>query len=209
MFFSSTGACTATKSPIVNHRRSIVAHLYFASVTQMFLMPLFVKVESDSSKLLRTVSKSGPNGCKERVRPQKMNNNFDHWSLFGTLLGTKIESFHQKIASQWDIGHITLSLYIICIMKISWMTMIILLWYYKPNVAYWDYLYLPCLNISIYRDFVRATLIPGKMVVVCHNMYVCHIKHHSTIAPWNITGKVAFTPYLWFSMISTKLKFYL
>ena len=66
MFFSSTGACTATKSPIVNHRSSIVAQLYFASVTQMFPMPLFVKVESGSSKLLRTVSKSGPNGCKER-----------------------------------------------------------------------------------------------------------------------------------------------
>ena len=72
MFFSSTGACTATKSPIANHRSSIVAQLYFASVTQMFLMPLFVKVESGSSKLLRTVSKSGPNGCKERSRPQKM-----------------------------------------------------------------------------------------------------------------------------------------
>ena len=63
MFFSSTGACTATKSPIANHRSSIVAQLYFASVTQMFLMPLFVKVESDSSKLLRTVAKSGPNWC--------------------------------------------------------------------------------------------------------------------------------------------------
>ena len=64
MFFSSTGACTAIKSSIANHRSPIVAQLYFASVTQMFLMPLFVKVESDSSKLLRTVSKSGPNGCK-------------------------------------------------------------------------------------------------------------------------------------------------
>ena len=72
MFFSSTGACTATKSPIANHRSSIVAQLYFASVTQMFLMPLFVKVESGSSKLLRTVSKSGPNGYKKRSRPQKM-----------------------------------------------------------------------------------------------------------------------------------------
>ena len=81
MFFSLTGACTATKSPIVNHRSSIVAQLYFASVTQMFLMPLFVKVESDSSKLLRTVSKSGPNGCRERSRPQKM------------LMRIKIESF--------------------------------------------------------------------------------------------------------------------
>ena len=80
MFFSSTGACTATKSPIANHRSSIVAHLYFASVTLMFLMPLFVKVESGSSKLLRTVSKSGPNGCRERSRPQKM------------LMRTKIES---------------------------------------------------------------------------------------------------------------------
>ena len=81
MFFSSTGACTATKSPIANHRCPIIAQLYFASVTQMFLMPLFVKVESDSSKLLRTVSKSGPNGCKERSRPQKM------------LMRIKIESF--------------------------------------------------------------------------------------------------------------------
>ena len=72
MFFSSTGACRATKSPIANHRSSIVAQLYFASVTQMFLMPLFVNVESGSSKLLRTVSKSGSNGCKERSRPQKM-----------------------------------------------------------------------------------------------------------------------------------------
>ena len=81
MFFSSTGACTATKSPIANHRSSIVAQLYFASVTQIFLMPLFVKVESGSSKLLRTVSKSGPNGCKERSRPQKM------------LMRIKIESF--------------------------------------------------------------------------------------------------------------------
>ena len=72
MFFSSTGACTATKSPIAYHRNPIVAQLYFASVTQMFLMLLFVKVESDSSKLLRTESKSGSNGCKERSRPQKM-----------------------------------------------------------------------------------------------------------------------------------------
>ena len=72
MFLSSTGACTATKSLIANHRRPIDAQLYFASVTQMFLMLIFVKVESDSSKLLRTVSKSGPNGCKERSRPQKM-----------------------------------------------------------------------------------------------------------------------------------------
>ena len=84
MFFDSTGACTATKSPIANHRSPIVAQLYFASVTQMFLMPLFVKVESDSSKLLRTVSKSGPNGCKERSRPQKM------------LMRIKIESFLRR-----------------------------------------------------------------------------------------------------------------
>ena len=81
MFFSLTGACTATKSSIANHRSSIVAQLYFASVTHMFLMPLFVKVESDNSKLLRTVSKSGPNGCKERSRPRKM------------LMRIKIESF--------------------------------------------------------------------------------------------------------------------
>ena len=53
IFFSSTGACTATKSPIANHRSPIVAQLYFASVTQMFPMPSFVKVESDSSKLCR------------------------------------------------------------------------------------------------------------------------------------------------------------
>ena len=72
MFFSSTGACAATKSPIANHRSSIVPQLHFASVTQMFLVPLFVKVESGSSKLLRTASKSGPNGCKERSRLQKM-----------------------------------------------------------------------------------------------------------------------------------------
>ena len=51
-FFSSTGACTATKCPIANRRSPIVAQLYFASVTKMFLMLLFVKVESDSSKLL-------------------------------------------------------------------------------------------------------------------------------------------------------------
>ena len=81
MFFSLTGACTATKSSTANHRSSIVAQLYFASVTHMFLMPLFVKVKSDSSKLLRTVLKSGPNGCKERSRPQKM------------LMRIKIESF--------------------------------------------------------------------------------------------------------------------
>ena len=80
MFFSLTGACTATKYSIANHRSPIVAQLFFASVTHMFLMP-FVKVESDSSKLLRTVSKSGPNGCKERSRPQKM------------LMRIKIESF--------------------------------------------------------------------------------------------------------------------
>ena len=72
MFFSSTGACTETKSRIANHRRPIDAQLYLASVTQMFLLLIFVKVESDSSKLLRTVSKSGPNGCKERSRPQQM-----------------------------------------------------------------------------------------------------------------------------------------
>ena len=72
MYFSSTGACTATKGPIANHRSSIVAQLYFASINQMSLMALFVKVESDSSKLLRTVSKSGPNGCKERSRLHKM-----------------------------------------------------------------------------------------------------------------------------------------
>ena len=81
MYFSSTGACTATKGPIANHRSSIVAQLYFASINQMSLMALFVKVESDSSKLLRTVSKSGPNGCKERSRLQKM------------LMRIKIESF--------------------------------------------------------------------------------------------------------------------
>ena len=90
MSFSSTGACTATKSPIANHRSSIVAQLYFASVTQMFLMPLFVKVESGSSKLLRTVSKSGPNGCKERSRLQKM------------LMRIKIESFFRTTKSSLD-----------------------------------------------------------------------------------------------------------
>ena len=35
-------------------------------------MQLFVKVESVSDKLLKTASKSGPNGCKERSIPQKM-----------------------------------------------------------------------------------------------------------------------------------------
>ena len=35
-------------------------------------MRLFVKAESASSKLLKTVSKSGPNGCKECSRPQQM-----------------------------------------------------------------------------------------------------------------------------------------
>ena len=88
--FSSTGACTATKSPIVNHRSSIIAQLYVASVTQMFLMPLSVKVESDSSKLLRTVSKSGPNGCKGRSRPQKI------------LMRIQIESFFRTTKSSLD-----------------------------------------------------------------------------------------------------------
>ena len=50
-------------------------------------MSLSVKVESDSSKLLRTVSKSGPNGCKERLRPQKM------------LMRIKIEFFRTKKSS--------------------------------------------------------------------------------------------------------------
>ena len=81
MFFSLTGACAVTKSLIANHRSPIIAQLYFASVTHMFLVPLFVKVDSDSSKMLRTVSKSCPNRCKERSRPQKM------------LMRIKIESF--------------------------------------------------------------------------------------------------------------------
>ena len=87
MFFSSTGACSATKSPISNHRNPIVAQLYFTSATQMFLMLLLVKVESDSSKLLKTVSKSGPNGCKERSKPQKM------------LMTIKIKSFRMTKSS--------------------------------------------------------------------------------------------------------------
>ena len=53
-------------------------------------MPLFVKVESGSSKLLRTVSKSGPNGCKERSRPQKM------------LMRIKIESCFRTTKSSLD-----------------------------------------------------------------------------------------------------------
>ena len=72
MFISSTGACTAAKSPIANHLGHINAQLYSASITQIFRMRLFVKVEYVSSKLLTTGSKSGPNGCMERSRPQKM-----------------------------------------------------------------------------------------------------------------------------------------
>ena len=108
MFFSSTGACTATKSPIANHRSPILAQLYFAAVTQMFLMLLFVKVESDSSKLLRTVSKSGPNGCKERSRPQKMLMRIKIESLLGQQnLVFTVTHFHkqpreeQKVIVTW------------------------------------------------------------------------------------------------------------
>ena len=108
MFFSSTGACTATKCPIANHRSPIVAQLYFASVTQMFLMPLFVKVESDSSKLWRTVSKSGPNGCKERWRPQKMLMRIKIENLLGRQnLFLTVTHFHkqpreeQKVIVTW------------------------------------------------------------------------------------------------------------
>ena len=72
MFFSSTGAFTAAKSPNANHHGHINAQLYSASITQIFGMWLFVKVQSVSSKLLTTASKSGPNRCKERSRPQKM-----------------------------------------------------------------------------------------------------------------------------------------
>ena len=72
MFFSSTGACTVAKSPIANHHGHITAQLCSASITQIFRMRLFVKVEYVSSKLLTTASKSAPNGCKECSRPQKM-----------------------------------------------------------------------------------------------------------------------------------------
>ena len=72
MFFSSTGACTATKSPIANQHSHINAQLYSASIKQIFRMRLFVKVESASSKLLKTASKYALNGCKERPGPLKM-----------------------------------------------------------------------------------------------------------------------------------------
>ena len=71
-FFCSTGACTAAKSTIVNRHIQINAQLYSASITQIFRMRLFVKVESASSKLLKSGSQSGPNGCKERSRAQQM-----------------------------------------------------------------------------------------------------------------------------------------
>ena len=97
IFFSSTGAGTATKSPIGNHHSPIVAQLYFASVTQMFLMLLFVKVESDNSKLLRTGSKSGPNGCKRRSRPQKMLMRIKIESLLGRQnLVLTVTHFHKQ-----------------------------------------------------------------------------------------------------------------
>ena len=79
MLFTSTGAYTAARSTTANHHGHINAQLYFAFIIQIFRMPLFVKVESVSNKLLKTASKSGPNGCKERSRPQKM------------LMGIKIE----------------------------------------------------------------------------------------------------------------------
>ena len=104
MLFSSTGACTATKSPIANHRSPIVAQLYFASVTQMFLMLLFVKVESDSSKLLRTVSKSGPSGCKERSRPQKMLMRIKIESLLGRQnLVLTVTHFHKQTREEQKV----------------------------------------------------------------------------------------------------------
>ena len=65
-------AGTAAKSTIANRHSQINAQLYSASITQISRMRSFVKAESASSKLLKTVSKSGPNGCKERWRPQKM-----------------------------------------------------------------------------------------------------------------------------------------
>ena len=72
MLFSSTGAYTAGRSTTANHYGHINAQLYSAFITQIFRMRLFVNVESVSNKLLKTASKSGPNGRKERARPQKM-----------------------------------------------------------------------------------------------------------------------------------------
>ena len=59
-------------SMIANRYSQINAQLYSASISQIFRMRLFVRVESASSTLLKTASKSGPNGCKERLRPQKV-----------------------------------------------------------------------------------------------------------------------------------------
>ena len=72
MFFCLTGACTAAMSMIANRYSQINAQLYSASISQIFRMRLFVRVESASSTLFKTASKSGPNGCKERLRPQKV-----------------------------------------------------------------------------------------------------------------------------------------
>ena len=72
MFFCSTGAYTAAKYTTANRHSQINAQLYSASISQILRVQLFVKAESASSKLLKTASKSGPNGCKERSRPQKM-----------------------------------------------------------------------------------------------------------------------------------------
>ena len=83
MFFFSTGACTAAKSTIAIRHSRIDAQLYSASITQNFRRRLFVKVEYASCKLLKTVSKSGPNGCKERSRPQKMLMRIKIEGLFG------------------------------------------------------------------------------------------------------------------------------
>ena len=72
MLLSSTGAYTAARSTTANHHGHINAQLYSAFITQIFRMRLFVKVKYVSNKLLKNASKSGPNGCKERSRPQKM-----------------------------------------------------------------------------------------------------------------------------------------
>ena len=74
----------------------------------MFLVLLFVKVEFDSSKLLKTVSKSGLNGCKERSRPQKMLMRIKIVSLLGRQnLVLTVTHFHkqpweeQKVVVTW------------------------------------------------------------------------------------------------------------
>ena len=59
MFFSLAGAFTAVKFPIANHHSQINVQLNSASITQIFRVRVFVKVESASNKLLITALKSG------------------------------------------------------------------------------------------------------------------------------------------------------